>query len=356
MKRLAGILAVVAVLSSGVGPAVAFNFTFAPGDYDNDPPNTVTGTNAAPVYNNLQTTGSFRDVFWWGTAYNGGTVGVGSPDFINSGSNLVSNGGSPARAVVGGNDTALNFTGIRSTSAGMSLLTVYDQTPSSAAQIDTFSASQPGGLTLSADILFAPGQHATGGGVVALYSEGGNGLALTAFNGGGNNPDAASLSLIFQHNGLPTTVTTISLPGLTTFVGDTNGSNVNLGDHWYQIIMNLSVTGDTLTLTGLFYNHTNPEDPNSALGTLITTLMYSGSLSALNLNSFGEVGLMAFTTEPFGDFVGAGGTGANPLVDNMGISLTNFSNTPVPEPATMFLSGTGFVLLGYATRKRLFRR
>src|SRR5262245_43255828 len=65
--------------------------SFAPGDYDN----TQNQVNAGPTPVNNQTTGLFRDIFWWGSAN-----GVGDNDYINSGKNLISNGGSPARAVV----------------------------------------------------------------------------------------------------------------------------------------------------------------------------------------------------------------------------------------------------------------
>jgi hypothetical protein len=363
MKRLAMVLAVVGLMASWAGSAIAFNIAFAPGDYDNTA-NTVTGTNASPVYNNNQTTGTFRDVFWWGTAFNGGTAGVASPDFINSGPNLISNGGSPARAIPGGNDNALNFTGIR-TSGGASLLAIYDTTPGDGtATTNVFDAT--GGLTLSADVLFAPGNHNASGGVVALYNSGQDGLALLANNGGGSNADVPKLVLVFQHNGAPTTLTSISLDpdggsGGQPFLGDTNGSNPNLGDHWYRIVMFLSVIGDTWTVNGSFFNHVDPENPNSALGSLIANLTFSGSVSnpdlaSLHLTNPGEIGLMAYTPESFGDLLAAGGTGANPGVDNMGVSLTNFSNTPVPEPATMFLGGAGLLLLGYVARRRLFAR
>ena len=313
----------------GPEPAHAALITFAPGDYDNTA-NTVTGTNAAPVYNNKQTTGLFRDVFWWGTAYNGGTAGVGSPDFINSGMNVISNGGSPARARPLGNDTALNFTGQRTASAGASFLTVYDTTPGDgAATRDLFDAT--GGITISADVLFTPGRHAVGAGIVAMYSEGQDGLALLAHNGGGNNPDVPKLSLLFQQSGQPTTLTSVSLP-FGSFEGDTLGGltspNNVVGDHWYRIVMDLSVTGDAYTVNGYFYDHSDPTDPNSLLGGLITSLTKSGSLSSpgnsLDLTNPGEIGLMATTTESFGDGLGTGGTGADPRTDNVGVSFTNF--------------------------------
>src|SRR5262245_32892864 len=96
-----------------------------------------------------QTSGSFRDVIWWGPAYNGGTAGVGSPDFINAGKNLISNGGSPARAVVGGQYDALNFTGVKIPNGGASFLTIYDTTPGDGtANRNLFDAT--GGLQISA--------------------------------------------------------------------------------------------------------------------------------------------------------------------------------------------------------------
>jgi hypothetical protein len=327
--------------------------TFAPGDYDNTA-NTVTGTNASPVYNNNQTTGLFRDIFWWGTAYNGGTKGVGSPDFINSGQNLISNGGSPARAIVGGNDNALNFTGVR-TSGGASFLTVYDTTPADGtATRNLFDAT--GGLQISADILFAPGNHAASAGVVALYNEGQDGLALLANNGAGNNPDIPKVSLVFQQSGLPTTLTSVSLP-FGSFVGDTDGSSALLGDHWYRVLMDLSVTGDSWTVNGYFYNHSDPTNPNSVLGSQITSLTFTGSLSdpdasARVLTNPGEVGLMAMTPENFNDGVAAGWTGADPHVDNVGVSITNFDiPNVVPVPGAALLGMLGLSCAGWRLRR-----
>lgn len=346
LKVLFSTMTMLAALLSMPGLSQAVTITFLPSDYDNTA-NTVTGSNAVPIYNNNQTTGKFRDVFWWGTAYNGGTKGVGSFDFINAGKNLIANG---IRAVVGGNYDALNFTGVR-TSGGATFLTIYDTTPSNNLTKDTFDASLPGGLKISADVLFTPGQHTASAGVVALYSSGQNGLGLLVKNGGGNNPDIIQLDLVFQQSGVGTIIQSTSL--------GTGGAQFT-GDKWYNIEMQLSVSGDTYTVDGFFYNHLIPTDPTSPLGSLITSVTYSGSLSApgnlLDLTNPGEVGLMAMTTESFSDNVNVanGGTGANPLVDNLGVSFANFSieAEAVPEPSTLLLAGLGLVGLGLVAWRR----
>lgn len=65
---------------------------------------------------------------------------------------------------------------------------------------------------------------------------------------------------------------------------------------------------------------------------------------------------MAYTPESFGDGLGAGGTGANPLTDNIGVSITNFDfpGDSVPEPGSMLLLGSGLLGLAriYQRRKR----
>jgi hypothetical protein len=335
--------------------------TFASGDYDN----TLNTVGAGGALDNNQTTGKFRDVFWFSTRNPAGPDGakVGSPDFINSGLNLISNGGSPARAFPGGTLNALNFTG-DAPSGGQSYLTIYDTTPGDGtATTNTFSAV--GGLTLSADVLFSPGRHSACGGVTSLYSQGQDGLSLLACNGGGNNPDKPKLDLVFKAGGpanngtSPIILASQTLPGLTTFGPD----------QWYRVTLDLSVSGDVWNATGTFRSHLTGSDPNSALGAVITTLNASGTLSdpdtsARVLTNPGEVGIMALTNEGFSD----GGcapskfptadephkyvSGCN---DNVGVSVTNFSFPdvqPVPEPASMLLMGSGLLGLRMFARKK----
>jgi hypothetical protein len=355
MTKLSTFASVCALVlaSAACLPANATVITFAPGDYDN----TANTVGAGPTPVNNQTTGSFRDVYWWGQAYGGGSPGTGSPDFINSGQNLILNGNS---AVVGGDNTALNFTGLRIPNGGASFLSIYDTTPGNNAQSNLFSAT--GGLTISADVLFAnAANHSASAGVVALYGGGQDGLALLASNRPGTT-DQPTLSLVFQQDNAPTTLTFANLSS-TSFVGDTvPGVDIGSGsgDHWYRVVMNLSAVGDAYSVTGQFYNHTDATDPNSGLGSLITSLSWNGSLSnpgnLLDLTNPGEIGLMASTTVGFSDGVDTvhGGTGANPLNDNLGVSITNFSfpGGAVPEPSTWALMIMGFGGIGAALRRR----
>ena len=294
-------------------PSLAFPINFAPGDYDNTANTVVSGP--TPVYN--QTTGLFRDAIWW--SLNNGQPRVGSPDYINQNYSLVLSGN---QAVPGtGPYTALNFTG-PAVSGGQSYLTVYDTTPADGtANKNTFDATQ--GLTISADVMFTI--HSVSAGVVALYNEGQDGLALLAHNGGGNNPDHARVDLIWQSSGQGTVLSSTTLPYATL-------TQLN----WYNINMALSVSGDTWSMTGNIYSHLIGTDPTSGLGSLIGNVVYSGSVSAMSLTNPGEVGILAMGNEAI----------ASP--DSVGVSVTDFN--VVPEPGTASLLGLG--ALAWLLRKR----
>ena len=83
-----------------------------------------------------------------------------------------------------------------------------------------------------------------------------DGLSLQACNGGGNNNDVPKLSLMFQAAGKPTTLASVALPGLTTFIADS----------WYRVTMALSVVGDTWTVNGSFNNHAISIEPRQRYG------------------------------------------------------------------------------------------
>lgn len=312
--------------------------TFAPGDYDNTA-NTVI---AGPTPVNNQTTGLFRDVFWY--SLNNGAPRVGSGDYINQGNSLVLSANS---AVPGsGPYTALNFTG-PAVSGGQSYLSIYDTTPADGTTTkNVFDASVPGGLQLSADVLFV--KHSSSAGVVSLYNEGQDGLALLAHNGDGNNADNATVDLVFQSPGSGIVLTSVTLSSLAfQTAASANGNKIpGTSDFWYRAVMDLSVTGDMFNITGSFYNHSDPNNPNSALGSLITTLSFSGSLSSpgnlLDLTNPGEVGVMAMGNESIS------------LPDNVGVSITNFQETGQTVPdggSTLILLSFGLLGLGGINRK-----
>jgi hypothetical protein len=306
-------------------------------DYDN----TANVVNAGPTPVNNQSGGQFRDVFWWGNGYGGGSPGTGSPDYINRGNSLLlqnNHAGPDASSPY----TALNFTGQKIPNGGQTFLSIYDKTPGDGtATRNTFDASQPGGIKISADVLFANPGHQSYGGVVSMYNEGHNGLGLLAYQGGGNNPDIPKLSLVWQSAGSGTTLTSVSLTG-TSFDAAA----------WFRVEMSLTVSGTSWTMNGSFFKHSDPTNPGSDLGSLITTLNYSGSLSVQDLINPGEVGLMAGTTTGYSDGVATDGTGANPGTDNIGVSITRFGLTQGVPDGGATLTLLGLAVLGLASVRR----
>jgi hypothetical protein len=125
--------------------------------------------------------------------------------------------------------------------------------------------------------------------------------------------------------------------------------------------------GDTYAVTGSIWNHVDPWDPNSALGAQIgTDLIVSGNLLsnpspgngadlARVLTNPGQIGLMASVVGAYGDGINftAGGSAANPLVDNVGVSITNFTfPDPIPEPSSAILAMIAAAMMGVVRRRR----
>lgn len=346
MKRCCPVFLSVLCLLSTVATAHAA-ITFAPGDYDNKP-NTVSNSS---VPTNIQTTGFFRDEIWW--AINNGDPRASSPDYINAGKNLIDVNN---HATPGGQYNALNFTG-PAINGGQYYLSVYDDLSKPGKSL--FDASQ--GMTVSADVLFTPGGHDSAGGVMTLYDEDQDGLALLANNVGGNNADNATLDLVFLNSSGSQLLTTVDLDN--TLVGSPHGTTF-VGDTWYHVSLSVLVQGDVVSVLGTIQNHVTGSDPTSALGTTITTLTFTESLSnpdasARALTNPGEVGIVAW-----GNNIGGSGNPPpfdNPT-DNVGISVTNFGvdgggntnpalGTTVPEPGSLIV----WSLLGlaaFASRRR----
>jgi hypothetical protein len=231
--------------------------------------------------------------------------------------------------VGGTGNTALNFT-LSAGSGGASAITLFDLNPTNATPT-LFT----GGLTLYADVLAHSFNNAKQPGILAYFNEGPGegGIALLLSDAG--NTDALILQKVGQTGidaGGSNDLASVSLAG-------------GLGeDAWYRLVFASTITGNSIHVTGQVYSHTNPSNPNSALGAQIgADLTHNHSLNQLGISGTGEVGL-AFRT----------------VSTTSSASVTNFSdsdpgsvgvNAAVPEPGTMFLLGGALIALGVWRRR-----
>src|SRR5262249_2460833 len=168
--------------------------------------------------------------------------------------------------------TALNFTG-GAGPAGDTWLTKY--TPGGSTRICS-------SLFLQADVLIHTYNNTKGAGLVALLdaAPGGKGLALILYDQG--NSDALQLATIDPKTGQLTKLTSVSLDA---------GIAENT---WYSLDVNTDVSSDLLNVNGAVFRHVTPTDPNSGIdGQVGPTLFFHGTLSALGLDTEGEVGIAA---------------------------------------------------------------
>jgi hypothetical protein len=181
-------------------------------------------------------------------------------------------------------------------SGGATWLTVYDDTPSSAAPGPTFRAE-----TLCADVLFARFNNIKGAGVVALLNEGvgQRGLALVVSDAG--NTDLLRLATV---EGDP------AKQGKLTILSSVPMKNGIAENVWYRLIMTVDPT--TPRVTGKVFTHSTPLDPGSALGVQVgSTLTYEPAALPAGVTSPGQNGILA--------------QAVSAVVD---LSITNFSNDP----------------------------
>ncbi len=224
--------------------------------------------------------------------------------------------------------TALNFVGAAGP-GGSNSVTLYDTDPTTTAPNNIFS----GNFSLSADILFKEFNNTKQGGFVFLYNEGfptNSGLALMLSDAG--NTDNNVLSIADMNGPAMTTLKSDSLSGGVTEVV------------WYRLTMDMTVSGGTFVINGKVFSHTTGTDPGSALGAQIgSTLVYTNTFAALGIQNSGEIGLAMREIQQ-----GAPNT-------NM-VSITNFSESQVPEPGSMSLVVMGLTLCSVAGLGMFARR
>jgi hypothetical protein len=237
-----GILAVgtVVVLLAQAPAAQAAIKTVSPinfdssSDYDNTNP--------------TQTTGLFRDLS------NNGAINQSSTD------------------VNGGSYTVLNFVATADTVAGKKAATAYDETPTNGTVQNTFY----GPVSMESDLLYKHGTNSTKMGMISLLSESGNGIGFLPYNGGSRGLGIYKLGSTGDIVGAALASTAYTWSYTT----------------WYHMTMDVTFPSSTqVTVTGNLYALSPATPAGTPGGSPVATVTYTGTLSTLGLNQYGEVGL-----------------------------------------------------------------
>ena len=231
---LAGALAFAASAAQAAIKTVSpINFDSS-SDYDNTNP--------------TQTTGLFRDL------NNNGAVNQSSTD------------------VNGGSYTVLNFVATADTVAGKKAATAYDETPTNGTVQNTFY----GPVSMESDLLYKHGTNSTRMGMIALLSESGNGIGFLPYNGGSKGLGVYKLSSSGDIVGSALASTGYNWNSIT----------------WYHMTMDVTFPSSTqVTVTGKLYALSPATPAGTPGGSPLATVTYTGTLSTLGLNQYGEVGL-----------------------------------------------------------------
>ncbi len=206
---------------------------------------------------NPPNTGLFRDIT--------------NPTMIQRGSDISSNST---------HYNALNFT----TASGLvsDCLTAYDTDPTTSAQTNL-----TGTLRITADVLYTGSGSTRYIALGALHNEvsGQGGIALVLTEGSGDRLRVFRMPTNGDISGASHLVQSGTFSGLSA-------------NSWFRLVMDVDVTGGTLTVDGRIFSHTTANNPNSAVNAdPMQTINYSAAISGLSgLQSTGEVCLAFDTT------------------------------------------------------------
>ena len=161
-----------------------------------------------------------------------------------------------------------------------------------------------------------------------------------------NGVSLAGLTFGFTINGKPSELAVFgaSLPGTTTnvsppaLVGSTQGA----------LTFNFAQATDFLRF-GIAFNSFNTLDPG------LSVQLFDGALNSIGSFAVRTLSTTSFTEALFnrsGGQIGRAVLAFNPNVSTFALDNLSFNSLTVPEPAALFLLGTGLAALAALTRKR----